>query len=171
MEKTRRKNRLENYDYSRNGLYFITICTKDRIRYLSDVERVGDGVLDVPTVKLKDYGKITKSVIEEISNFYNHIEIKKFVIMPDHIHMIIFKFDENEIIGTSRTPSPTNSVIPVLISTIKRFINKRIGFNIWQRSYHDHIIRSEQELIEIYKYIENNPVNWANNKFNQNKWR
>ena len=175
MKNRRKENRLANYDYSRNGLYFVTVCTKDREKYLSKVECVGDGVLDVPhrkpNVILKEYGKITKNVIDEINDYYNHIEIKKYVIMPDHIHMVIFKYDENDVMGTSRTPSPTNAVIPALISTMKRFANKRIGFNIWQRSYHDRIIRSEEEFLEICDYIDNNPVNWANNKFNQNKWR
>lgn len=91
--------------------------------------------------------------------------------MPDHIHMLIFKYDENDVMGTASSPSPKNAAIPALISTIKRFVNKKIGFNIWQRSYHDHIIRSEAELLEICNYIDNNPINWAVNKFNQNKWR
>lgn len=91
--------------------------------------------------------------------------------MPDHIHMIIFKYDEKDVMGTSRTPSPTNAIIPSLISTMKRFVNKKTGFNIWQRSYFDHIIRSENEFADICNYIENNPINWANNKFNLNKWR
>ena len=173
MEQNERKlNRLENYDYSSNGLYFITICTKDREKYLSDIISVGDGVLDVPELKLKEYGRILNDQIIEINSIYEKLKIIKYVIMPDHLHMIIYLFDDKNIFGgTSRTPSPTNAVIPSLISALKRFVNKKIGFNIWQRSYHDHIIRNEKEFLEICAYIDNNPINWVNDIYNQNHWR
>ncbi len=173
MENADRKlNRLENYDYSSNGLYFITICTKDREKYLSDIISVGDGVLDVPELKLKEYGRILNDQIIEINSIYEKLKIIKYVIMPDHLHMIIYLFDDKNIFGgTSRTPSPTNAVIPSLISALKRFVNKKIGFNIWQRSYHDHIIRNEKEFLEICAYIDNNPINWVNDIYNQNHWR
>ena len=171
-EHDRRLNRLKNYDYSRNGLYFITICTKDRIPYLSDIIDVGDGVLDVPTIKLTDYGKILNDQIIEMNAIYKKSQIIKYVIMPDHVHMIIYLFDDDNVfVGTSRTPSPTNAVIPSMISTLKRFVNKKTGFNLWQRSFHDHIIRSEKEFLEISDYIDNNPINWVNDIYNQNYWR
>ncbi|MCR4794744.1 MULTISPECIES: transposase [Ruminococcus] len=189
MEKhDRRLNRLQNYDYSQNGLYFITICTKDRIPYLSEIYdvgnaalgvqksselmSVGDGVLDVPYVKLTEYGKILNDQIIEMNSIYKKSQIIKYVIMPDHLHMIIYLFDDDNVLGgTSRTPSPTNAVIPSIISTLKRFVNKKIGLNIWQRSFHDHIIRNEKEFLEICDYIDNNPINWVNDIYNQNYWR
>ena len=171
-EHDRRLNRLKNYDYSRNGLYFITICTKDRIPYLSDIIDVGDGVLDVPTIKLTDYGKIMNDQIIEMNEIYKKSQIIKYVIMPDHVHMIIYLFDDDNVfVGTSRTPSPTNAVIPSMISTLKRFVNKKTGFNLWQRSFHDHIIRNEKEFLDICNYIDNNPINWVNDIYNQNYWR
>ncbi|MGN1468315.1 MAG: transposase [Ruminococcus sp.] len=63
------------------------------------------------------------------------------------------------------TPSPTNSTIPMLISTYKRLVNKDIGFNIWQRSYFDHIIRNENEYLEKWQYIENNPYKWEEDDY------
>ncbi|MBO5432533.1 MAG: hypothetical protein J6A43_00585, partial [Clostridia bacterium] len=94
--------RLKNYDYSRNGLYFITICTKDKIPYLSEINGVGDGVLDVPQHKLTEYGTFVNDQIKEINSIYEKIKIIKYVIMPDHVHMIIYIFDEYKIInGTS----------------------------------------------------------------------
>ncbi len=171
-EHERRLNRLKNYDYSRNGLYFITICTKDRIPYLSDIIDVGDGVLDVPTIKLTDYGKILNDQIIEMNAIYKKSQIIKYVIMPDHVHMIIYLFDDDNVfVGTSRTPSPTNAVIPSMISTLKRFVNKKTGFNLWQRSFHDHIIRNEKEFFDICNYIDNNPINWVNDIYNQKYWR
>ena len=203
MEKHYRKlNRLKNYDYSSNVLYFVTFCTKNRVHYLSEIiyddpfdefsheynvgnaalgvpcvkftenQIVGDGVLDVPHVKHTDFGKIVNDQINEINKTYNDINIMKYVIMPDHVHMIIYLFDDKNVLGgTSRTPSPTNARIPALISTLKRFVNKKIGYNIWQRSFHDHIIRSEREFLEICGYIDNNPINWVNHIYNQNFWR
>ncbi|MBR6622865.1 MAG: hypothetical protein IKK91_03055, partial [Ruminococcus sp.] len=98
----RKEIRLKNYDYSRNGLYFITICTKDKIPYLSEINGVGDGVLDVPQHKLTEYGTFVNDQIKEINSIYEKIKIIKYVIMPDHVHMIIYIFDEYKIInGTS----------------------------------------------------------------------
>ena len=58
------------------------------------------------------------------------------------------------------TPSPTNAIIPQFVSTLKRFSNKKIGGSIWQRSYHDHIIRNEQEYQKIWDYIDTNSLKW-----------
>ena len=77
--------------------------------------------------------------------------------MPDHIHLLLWVRD---IDGTSKAPSPTNYLISHSISTLKRFINKDVGYNIFQRSYYDHIIRNQHDYNETWKYIENNPINW-----------
>ena len=152
---SRKLNRLKNYDYSSNGLYFVTICTKNRVQH----------------VNLTEYGKILNDQIIEMNSIYTDKEIMKYVIMPDHLHMIIYLFNDKNVCGTSRTPSPTNAVIPSMISTLKRFVNKKIGFDIWQRSFHDHIIRNENELRQLWQYIDNNPINWASDIYNQNSWR
>ena len=86
---------------------------------------VGDGVLDVPFVELTEYGKITKKHITALNKHYEHITIQKYVIMPNHIHVLLSVQNS----GTSRTPSPTNAVIPSFISTLKRFIQKDSRFS------------------------------------------
>lgn len=68
--------------------------------------------------------------------------------------------------GTSGAPSPTNEIVPQYVSMLKRFINKDIGFNIFQRSYYDHIIRNQKEYIAISKYIHNNPIKWDVDEYN-----
>lgn len=65
----------------------------------------------------------------------------------------------------SRTPSPTNSTIPLFVSTFKRLTNKQISNKIWQRSYHDHIIRDEEDYINICEYINNNALKWQDDKY------
>jgi REP element-mobilizing transposase RayT len=61
--------------------------------------------------------------------------------------------------------------IPKIIGSFKRYVSKNTGIKLWQKSYYDHIIRNEKEFLEICDYIDNNPLNWINNKFNLNKWR
>ena len=109
MELAERKpNRLGEYDYSTSGAYFITVCTQDRRKILSQI--VGGGALDAPMIQLTDAGKIVEKYILS-SNRIPGITIDKFIIMPDHIHMII-QVDETAANGTSKAPSPTNAAIP-----------------------------------------------------------
>ena len=158
----RKANRLPGYDYSQNGAYFVTICTKNRERILCDIV-VGDGVLDVPQVRLTNFGQAVKKRIEEMNDTYDFISVDKYVIMPNHIHLIVrIDFPQG---GTSRTPSPTNAVIPHFISTLKRFVNQDVGTNIWQRSYHDHIIRDDADYLQIWQYIDENPLKWQDDCF------
>ena len=154
----RKPNRLTEYDYSQNGAYFVTICTQDRCKILSHI--VGGGALDAPTVRLTEIGKIAHKYILS-SNRIPGITVDKFIIMPDHIHLII-QVKEALIDGTSKAPSPTNAAIPHFVSTFKRFCHKEIGEHIFQRSYYDHVIRNQQDYDEIWQYIENNPRKCAN---------
>ena len=145
MEFAQRKpNRIEHYDYSQNGAYFITICTQDRKRILSDI--VGDDAHIVP----KPYGQIAEKYIR------NAPEIEKYVIMPDHIHMII-RLDN----GSMWASTPTSNRVASIVRSIKTLVTKEIGTSIFQRSYYDHVIRNQQDYDEIWGYIENNPRKWA----------
>ena len=140
----KRKNiRLPNFDYGNDDAYFITICTKDRKKILSDI--VGDDAHIVP----KKYGIIIEKYIRNVP------EIEKYVIMPNHIHMIIRIKDS----GTMWASSPTKNVINI-VRSIKTLTTKEIGQSIFQRSYYDHIIRNQTDYNEIWEYIENNPMNW-----------
>ena len=150
----RKRTRLNGYDYSNAGSYFITICSKDKKPIFSRIVGVGD--LDDPRVFLYRYGEIIKNNIEYMNNVYDYIEIDNYVIMPNHIHILISVYAD----GMSRSPSPTNEVIPTFVRTLKRFVNKEAGENIFQRSYNDHIIRDERDYLARWKYIENNPIKW-----------
>ena len=169
----KRKNiRLQHYDYSECGAYFITICTDKRRKILSKIvgigvpdapifnpQTVGGDVLDAPRVELTSYGIIVDKYINQLNDFYENISVEQYVIMPNHIHMILFVRDG----GSSRTSTPTvrqHSVVPTFVSTFKRFCNKEFGENIWQRYYYDHIIRDKHDFEEISKYIHENPLKW-----------
>ena len=125
---------------------------------------VGDGVLDVPFVQLSEYGMIAQKCIRSIDEYYEHISIQNHIIMPNHIHILLAILSEKES-GTSRTPSPTNAVIPSFISTLKRFIHKDCGFVLFQRGCHDRIIRDKIEYQNKWQYIENNPAKWAEDDY------
>ncbi len=183
MDLPRRKtNRAKGYDYSEPGAYFVTICTENKRHILSEITvmkhrfqsdgNVGDGVefglpnsLTLPCVRLTQYGKIVDKYINLMNVRYDNISIEKYVIMPNHIHMIISVTPENPTNGLSQAPNPTNAIIPKFISLFKRYCNREIGHNIFQRSFHDHIIRNEKDYSEIWEYIENNPARWAEDRY------
>ncbi|MBR3588759.1 MAG: transposase [Clostridia bacterium] len=160
----RKATRLSKYNYSEKGAYFITICTQNRKPVLSKISIVGDGVLDVPENKLTFIGEIADKNLKSLSRFYKDISVDKYVIMPNHIHMLI-QIKSDSVSGSSRTPTPTNMKIPHFISTFKRLCNKEYGKNIWQRSFHDHIIRNQKDYDRIWTYIEINPYKWEQDCF------
>ncbi len=164
----RKQNRLTEYDYSTAGAYFITICTHERRNILCEIvppenNVVGAGVLDRPRVRICPHGVVAEKYIRQMDAYYDDLSVDAFVIMPNHIHLLL-RISDN---GRSGTPAPTkgNSVIARFVSTLKRFCNKEYGENIWQRSYHDHIIRDERDYREIWDYIEDNPRKWAEDRY------
>ena len=161
----RKPLRLPSFDYSSPGAYFVTLCTQDKRCILANIS-VGAGALDGPNVRLSPYGKSVEKTLEGMAKQYDWLTIDKYVIMPNHVHLLLRLEDD----GTSRTPSPTstdrqshaNERIPMLVSTFKRFCNRSCGTDIWQRGYHDHVIRGERDYCEIWKYIDENPYKWVN---------
>ena len=180
----RKPNRLQNYDYNQNGAYFITVCTKNRHEILCTIT-VGDAALGVPFVKLSEYGEIVRMFIENIPKTNSSVFVPKYVIMPNHIHLILIIESKNiktpkknihgtpdtihgtsdTIHGTPRAASPTKALIPKIINVLKGLSSKKIGFSLWQRSYHDHVIRNEADYYRIEEYIENNPTYWDEDCF------
>ena len=148
----RESTRLENFDYSQGDAYFITICTKDKQNLFGHI--VGGGAFDAPKIILSPQGEIVEKYILSTNNIPN-LKVDKYVIMPNHIHLLLSV--ENSC-GTSWAPSPTNNKISLAVSTLKRFVNKEIGYNIFQRSFYDHVIRNKNDYNEIWQYIENNPA-------------
>lgn len=157
----RKTNRLKQFDYSQNGAYFITICTHNRKEILSQIN-AGDGS---PVPKLTIYGDIVLKLINEISNKYPNVIVDKYVIMPNHIHIILAIINHN---GTG-DPSPTiSNIVAWLKYTSTKEMNslkKSAGTRIFQRSFYDHIIRNEADYLNIWQYIEDNPLRWHDDKY------
>ncbi len=153
----RKPTRLNGYDYSTPGAYFITICVKDKKQLLSKIV-VGDDAHIVPQNNLSKMGMICDKYINNINTKYENVTVDKYVIMPNHIHLIIF------IHGTMRASSPTKN-IENIIRSFKIMATKEIGHSIWQRSYHDHIIRGEKDYLKIWEYIDTNVIKWKKDCF------
>ncbi|MBO5789084.1 MAG: transposase, partial [Clostridia bacterium] len=124
-------------------------------------------VLDAPNnVDLLPCGKIADKYINQLNDFYHHLMVDRYVIMPNHIHILLFVCEDgaSSILtnGASRTSPPTrqHSAVSQFVSTFKRFCNKAYGENIWQRGFHDHIIRDRHDYEKIVEYIHENPLRW-----------
>ena len=153
----RKPTRLKNFDYNTEGAYFITLCTEDRRQILSRI--VGVDVLGDPkNVELLPYGIVADQYINQINDYYENITVEQYVIMPNHIHLLLFVRDN----GSPRTSTPTKqtSIVSHFVSTFKRFCNKEYGSNIWQRGFHDHVVLGREDYEEIVRYIHENPIRW-----------
>ena len=162
----RKPTRLKEYDYSQNGAYFITICTHNRKCILSNI--VG-AIHESPENKLTQYGKFAEQIIEILPNRFN-VSIPKYVIMPNHIHLIIEIYNDYEKRAIRESPLQYHrSVIDKMIGFLKMNVSKKIhntySGNIWQRSYHDHIIRGEEDYQKIWEYIDTNVIRWEKDCF------
>ena len=165
----RKTIRLKDYDYSNEGMYFITICTQNRECILGNIVR-NNNVNDVGAhicaqIELSEKGIIVDKCLYKLEEMYIYLKLHDFVIMPNHIHMII----EIENIFRAQICAPTtnNKTIGQIIRGFKAGVSKNIGYPIWQRNYYEHIIRNEKELYQTIEYIKYNPLNWENDKYNQ----
>ena len=156
MYPDRKKNRLEGYSYNTPGAYFVTVCTKDRMSILGTV--VGAGDHTGPHTQLTQTGKIVEQFTRTVPG------VDRYVIMPDHVHMILTVSAENTAEGPMWSSAPTKRNISTTIRSWKTLITKALGEGIWQRSYYEHVIRCEQDYWEIVKYIEENPAKWHNRR-------
>jgi len=156
----RKQNRLNEFDYSSNGAYFITICVKDMKCILSTIS-VGDDALGVPKNNLMDKGEIVDKYIKSTENIPG-VYVDKYVVMPNHIHIILHIDREN---GSPGASTPTKQLVPEAVGALKRLVSREIGENIFQRSYHDHIIRNQADYLKIWQYIDTNPLKWHDDCF------
>ena len=154
--RTRKIIRLPTYDYSQNGVYFVTICTEKKRKCLVDVRR--GGVLPRPA------GMVVEKEILALPDRYD-IHIDKYVIMPNHVHILMTLQRGGE--GTNPPPQFRASVgvfQPLLKKKSKKTGNAP-GRKVWQRSYYDHVIRNEADYLRAWQYIDDNPAHWAEDEY------
>jgi putative transposase len=168
----RRSIRLKDYDYRQNGTYFVTICSHERLCLFGSVI---DGEM-----ALNDWGRITQTCWSEIPAHYPIVELDVFVVMPNHVHGIIVITGDDDNRRGMNYHAPTNDHTPrafskpvanslsSIVGTFKAAVTRHINrlpdvpdHPIWQRNYHDHIIRNDNTLNTIRTYVDNNPAKWA----------
>ena len=148
----RKPNRLPQFDYSTPGAYFITICTKDRQKMLW--ENVGASIARPQAPQLSRAGQIVEQAIRNIASHYPAIAVDHYVVMPNHIHLLLqIRTDES---GRPMV-APTISTV---VQQMKGYVTKQLGVSIWQKLFHDHVVRNEKDYQIIWEYIENNPIRW-----------
>ena len=171
--RNRKLIRLQGFDYSQPGLYFVTIVVKERQTLLGEI--VGE------EMEPNNLGRMVANTWEWLGDQYPHVELDEYVVMPNHIHgIIVIRNSGNGAIashrrGASRS-APTKPQVqdnkrkPLgrLVGAFKTVSTKNVnlhlgttGRTLWQRNYYEHVIRSEESLMKIRQYIRDNPAKWA----------
>ena len=173
----RRSIRLSGYDYGQAGAYFVTICTQDRVNRF--------GVIADGTMRMNDAGQMVHDVWDGLPSHYPGVAVDAFVVMPSHVHGIILlgraqgpaptMATRAVSVGTTPRGCPVPATgkrmsLPDAVHRFKSFTTARYRAGVrdhgwpafdrrlWQRNYHEHIIRNDAELARIRRYIVNNPA-------------
>jgi len=176
----RKQLRLKKYDYTQEGAYYVTACTRNRECLFGDVR---DGKME-----LNEYGKIVKKEWYKTGEIRKNIELDEFTVMPNHIHGVIIVAEEYNNMGTCNVPlrrapqrnrekfgcSVSNS-ISTIIKLFKASTTKQINQTrntskkpIWQRGFYEHVVRDEEDLNRIREYVIYNPMKWEEDKYYPN---
>jgi putative transposase len=178
-------NRLKNWDYSNEAIYFITLVAQNGECIF--------GVVDDDKMLLNDNGKIIETELLKSITIRERWFFHNWVIMPNHIHLlveIVSSPEETHDVEThcsaslqleseshseskpqklSRTPNSISSFVAIFKSVTTKQINVMMNYDaniIWQSNYHDHIVRNYNSFDTIYHYIKNNPKNWNTDSIN-----
>ena len=152
--RNRKPTRLRGFNYSQKRAYFVTVCTQERCEILAEICRGGALLLPI--------GEIADREIQLLPQIYD-VSVDKYVIMPNHIHMILSLYGKESV-------NTVSDILCRLKSRTTRLANERdgqAGRKIWQRSFHDHIIRDEKDYLKIWQYIDENPMKWEKDCFYQ----
>ncbi len=178
----RKSIRLPGYDYTAPGSYFVTVVARGRLSIFGEI--IGG------EMRLNSFGEIANAEWLRTASIRREIELDEFIIMPNHFHAIVNIVDcGNDLVGAQRRCAPTDRTDPskphvtpnsigAIIRAYKSAVTYQInqlrgtpGAPIWQRNYHEHIIRDMDELSRIRKYIRNNPMKWEMDDENANRRR
>ena len=150
----RKRLRIQNFDYSSEGYYFVTICTKDKKKYFGDIIDTQSN-----SMRYTPVGVVAEKHIKKIEHHFSCVTVDKYVVMPNHVHMII-------IIGCkNKAPTGNFPTLSTIIGLYKSGVSRELGQSVWQRFYHDHVIRNETAYKKIWEYIDTNPMAWEKDVF------
>jgi len=158
---TRKNPRLKDYDYASAGAYFVTICTQ---RKQAIFGQIAQGLME-----LNPYGQQAERAWLEIPEHFPAVDLDEFIVMPNHMHGIVLFDHERARHASPLQQAPSlGTVVGGFKSAVARWINPQRatpGEPVWQRNYHEHVIRNEKSLSEIREYIANNPLKWELDKY------
>lgn len=149
----RKSIRLKTYDYSTAGAYFVTVCAQNREPLFWTA--VGADIIRPQGLPLSEEGKIVRQSILQIPNRYETVFVDAYCVMPDHVHLIVCMGRDE---SGRMISAPTLSTV---IGSMKRWASRQIGRSIWQKSFYDHAIRNQQDYEDVWEYIANNPLKYA----------
>jgi REP element-mobilizing transposase RayT len=177
----RRSIRLKGYDYSQAGLYFITICTQNRLCLFGEIEN-GEMILNDPGIMIEHQW-------QELIYCFDNIKLHEFIVMPNHFHGII-EFVGVPLVGTQNVEQPPTmgqpqtgqpqGIAPTVGDVVGAFKSlstneyirgvknndwSRFNKKLWQRNYYEHIIRDEKSCYQIWEYVQTNPLKWQDDKY------
>lgn len=152
----RKSTRLEGYDYSSAGAYFITICTQDRKPVLSRISPPQENI--PPHMELMPSGIIAKKQLLALEERFSHLKVGEYIIMPDHIHAILVLSNTSD---NHTSPAALHEIVCVFKSLTSRICRQNYGIEkLFQRSFMEHIIRDKEDYEIRKRYIYENPVRW-----------
>jgi len=162
--KAKKQYRLPYYNYASSGYYFVTLCTKNRLKYFGSVQN--------GSIILSDIGRIVERSWQYIPRSSSFATLDQFVIMPNHLHGIILldnPYEDREL--TEKRFEIRNNSLSVIIRTFKAAVTARVrekhpSLLLWQERYYDRIVRNEKELQIVRNYIMNNPLQWEEDRNN-----
>ncbi len=148
----RKRNRIENYDYSQPNVYLLTICTENHANLFGVVESRPD----TPVTILSPLGELVQQAILDIEVYYNNASIETYSILPNHIH-ILLRLDA--------TDEPNAPSVSRIVKNMKEHVTRICGKSIWQKGFHDHVIRSESDHQNAWNYVTFNPAKWETDEY------
>ena len=165
IKRQRRSVRLKDYDYTRPGAYFVTICTRDRKCLFGEIT---DGKMIMNNI-----GKLVFEFWKNIPKHFLHVDLDKYVVMPNHLHGLLILLD-NCRDTACRVPTlehfgnPVFCSLPTVVRSFKSAVTKHVnilhntpGKSFWHPRYYEHVVRNKKELTSIREYIITNPTRWA----------
>jgi len=149
---------MKGHDYTSNCVYHVIICSYQQTPWFGFISAGGNlPPLPNPAIQLTAYGKAVEQAIKNIPNIYKHVQVKNYVVMPNHVHLVLYFAFPDE-----AKDRPTLSVV---MNQMKRFASMQAGITLWQRSFYDNIINDREEYEGTIQYVKNNPANWSNDEF------
>ena len=158
----RRYIKLHTYDYTQQGAYFVTICTYEKQSLFGNIAG--------SSMQLNPHGEIVTSCWKDIPLHYPEVSVEVFVVMPNHFHGIVVIDNVEGRSGSKPDPTRKHPLFEI-VRAFKTYSSRKInelrnsqGTPVWQRSYYEHVIRSEKEYQQISEYILFNPAKWETDR-------